>query len=145
MCIMKPPTTAPHQDSSIFHTVPKRLVGFWLALEDATVDNGCLRFAPGSQSKELTLRLRRTNAPSGPPIKVEGTPPEVPEELYQIVEAKKGTLVIISGEVVHKSGPNPSGRSRNIYGFHVYDAGEAKWDEENWLQPTKELPFPHMY
>ena len=149
MCILKPPNiggkVGPHQDSSFLHTVPKRLVGFWLALEDADAENGCLWFAPGTQNKELTLRLRRTNDPSGPPTKVEGTAPEVAEELYQIAEVKKGTLVIISGEVVHKSGANTSDRSRNIYTFHVYDAGEAKWDQENWLQPTKELPFPYMY
>lgn len=149
MCILKPPLiggkVGPHQDSSFLHTVPKRLFGFWLALEDADAENGCLWFAPGSQNKDLTLRLRRTNDPSRLPTEVEGQAPEVPEELYQIAEVKKGTLVIISGEVVHKSGANTSDRSRNIYTFHVYDAGEAKWDEANWLQPTKELPFPHMY
>lgn len=148
MCILKPPAiggkVGPHQDSSFLHTVPKRLVGFWIALEDANADNGCLWFAPGSQHKELTLRVRRTSDPSGP-LKIEGTAPEVPEELYQIAEVKKGTLVIIGGEVVHKSSANTSDRFRNIYTFHVYDAGEAKWDEDNWLQPTEQLPFPHMY
>ena len=39
----------PHQDSTFLHTSPTQtVVGLWLALEDATEDNGCLWFIPGS-------------------------------------------------------------------------------------------------
>ena len=38
----------PHQDSTFLHTDPMKLIGFWIALEDATLDNGCLWFIPGS-------------------------------------------------------------------------------------------------
>ena len=150
MCILKPPklgsVVRPHQDSSFLHTEPKKLVGFWLALEDADVENGCLWFAPGSHNKELALRLLRETSKDGHfDMKIEGTPPDLSDDQYKLAAVKKGTMVVLHGEVVHKSGKNDSDRSRNIYTFHVYDAGVSKWDERNWLQPTEELPFPHLY
>ncbi len=39
----------PHQDGSYLHTVPLKIIGVWIALEDCTVQNGCLQFIPGSQ------------------------------------------------------------------------------------------------
>lgn len=39
----------PHQDSTFLHTSPTQtVIGFWLALENSTEDNGCLWFIPGS-------------------------------------------------------------------------------------------------
>jgi len=38
----------PHQDATYLACRPLRVVGLWIALEDATVDNGCLWFLPGS-------------------------------------------------------------------------------------------------
>ena len=37
-----------HQDSTFLYTEPMNIVGFWIALEDATLENGCLHFMPGS-------------------------------------------------------------------------------------------------
>ena len=39
----------PHQDGSYFHTDPLKVAGVWIALEDCTIENGCLHFVPGSQ------------------------------------------------------------------------------------------------
>jgi len=40
----------PHQDATYLYTEPpqKSLLGFWIALDDATLENGCLHFWPGS-------------------------------------------------------------------------------------------------
>jgi len=50
----------PHQDSTFLYTEPPSAVGFWYALEDATLENGCLSFLPGSHkaSEELKASLR---------------------------------------------------------------------------------------
>ena len=37
-----------HQDASYLYADPIKMVGFWIALEDATEENGCLQFIPGS-------------------------------------------------------------------------------------------------
>lgn len=58
-----------------------------------------------------------------------------------------GTLVLIHGSVLHKSEKNLSDRSRYIYTFHAIEGDEskAKYDEKNWLQPTKATPFSTLY
>ena len=131
----------PHQDSTFLFTTPMNLVGFWIALEDADLDNSCLWFVPGSQKFGLSQRMVRTVSESGVSTTFEGSPANPKHEEYIATPVKKGTLVVIHGEIVHKSRKNESKRSRNIYTFHLYDAGTSEWSKDNWLQPTQELPF----
>lgn len=43
----------PHQDATFLYTEPLgRVMGVWIALEDATLNNGCLWFIPGSQNSK---------------------------------------------------------------------------------------------
>ena len=53
----------------------------------------------------------------------EGQQPQIkPEEYaweYVVAPVKKGGLVIIHGDVVHKSEQNHSDRSRHVYTFNV--------------------------
>ena len=58
------------------------------------------------------------------------------EEVYEIGEVKAGTLVLIHGNILHKSERNTSKKSRFIYTFHVIE-GKEKYDERNWLQPPE--------
>lgn len=45
----------PHQDATFLYTEPLgRVMGVWIALEDATVNNGCLWFIPGTQNSKIT-------------------------------------------------------------------------------------------
>lgn len=41
-------SVVPHQDATFLNTTPMKLYGLWIALEDATLENGCLWFMPGS-------------------------------------------------------------------------------------------------
>ena len=43
-----------------------------------------------------------------------------------------GDLVLIHGEIVHKSERNTSSKSRNIYTFHVFDQHNVVYSKENW-------------
>ena len=47
----------PHQDGTFLNNDPLRLVGFWFPLDDATLENGCLWFVPGSHARPVTRRL----------------------------------------------------------------------------------------
>ena len=55
------------------------------------------------------------------------------EEEYTFGEVKAGTLVIIHGNLLHKSEKNTSPKGRMIYTFHVIEGGE-EYDDKNWLQ-----------
>ena len=138
----------PHQDSTFLYTDPPSAVGFWYALEDCTVENGCLSFAAGSHKRApIRNRFVRTeeNAGTGfadnegrqwPEGLEEDT--EVKKEVYELGEVKKGTLVLIHGNLLHKSEKNVSHKGRMIYTFHVIEGGEGSvYDGRNWLQPPK--------
>ena len=148
MYIFKQPkiggTVTPHRDSSFLYTEPLRLYGIWIALEDACVDNGCLWFVPGSHHEGTSLRMVRKETDSGVTTVLEGKGPQNKSEEYVATPVKKGGLILIHGDVVHKSEQNHSDRSRHIYTFHLFDTATSTWSPQNWLQPTKE-PFTLLY
>ncbi len=41
---------SPHQDGTFLFNQPLKIMGVWIALEDATIENGCLWFIPGSHT-----------------------------------------------------------------------------------------------
>jgi phytanoyl-CoA hydroxylase len=137
----------PHQDSTFLYTEPPSAVGFWYALEDCTVENGCLSFAAGSH-KRAPIRKRFVRVKEGGtdfednrgskfPLGMEGKEVEREEE-YTLGEVKAGTLVLIHGNVLHKSERNTSSKSRFIYTFHVIEGAEGwEYDGRNWLQPPE--------
>ena len=38
----------PHEDGTFLMNEPSKVIGLWIALEDADLENGCLWFIPGS-------------------------------------------------------------------------------------------------
>ena len=63
------------------------------------------------------------------------------EEEFVSCMIPKGTLVLIHGSVVHRSGANTSDRARNAYTFHVIEE-QSVYDKRNWLQPFEESFAP---
>lgn len=157
----------PHQDSTFLYTDPPSAVGFWIALEDAGGENGGLSFARGSH-RRVGVRKRFVRTGGGVSgtefVEVDGR--RFPEgegngeggrralgegegkgdaeaEEYTLEEVRAGTLVLIHGNLLHKSECNLSGKSRFIYTFHVIE-GEHQYDRRNWLQPP-EKGFSRLY
>jgi phytanoyl-CoA hydroxylase len=49
-----------HQDSTFLHTTPRTTcLGLWLALQDATLENGCLWARPGSHLEPVRRQFVR--------------------------------------------------------------------------------------
>lgn len=125
----------PHQDASFLCTEPIRLAGIWLALDDATEENGCLQFIPGSHNWPLSRRFVRVEKDNGQ-IELEWTAPplECDEDKFVPIPVKRGSLVLIHGLVVHRSSANLSNKARWIYTFHAFDRSRAVYLKDNWLQ-----------
>jgi len=142
MYIFKPPRiggeVVSHQDSTYIYTEPESCLGFWFALEDATVENGCMHFIPGQHRGPLKQRNYRIGEYSLKTEVLDSSP--WPEHLKQPAEARKGTLVVFDGRAPHMSGPNVSDRSRHAYTLHVVDRN-CRYPEENWLQRSPDLPL----
>ncbi|XP_036384163.1 phytanoyl-CoA dioxygenase domain-containing protein 1 isoform X2 [Megalops cyprinoides] len=136
----------PHQDATFLHTEPLgRVMGVWIALEDATLENGCLWFIPGSHKNGITRRMVRTPKGTLPLTDFVGRERGYDNNLFIPAPVKKGGVVLIHGEVVHRSAHNSSDQSRHVYTFHIMESQDTHWSPENWLQPTQELPFPPLY
>ncbi|XP_054273261.1 phytanoyl-CoA dioxygenase domain-containing protein 1 homolog isoform X2 [Macrosteles quadrilineatus] len=125
----------PHQDSTFVHTEPNTTVGFWIALEDATLENGCLWFVRGSHCSGVHRRFIRNPDNTSADLLIYDKPPQIyPNSAFRSEPVKKGTCIVIHGQVVHKSEHNKSQKSRHAYTFHVIDAKNSKYSQENWLQ-----------
>jgi phytanoyl-CoA hydroxylase len=127
-----------HQDATFLYTEPLRMVGLWFALEDATVENGCLWAIAGGHKFGLKSRFVRAE--------VGGTRFEAvndlswPEEKLQPLEVRKGTVIVLDPLLPHLSRENRSDKSRHAYTLHIIDAS-TQYPKENWLQRSRELPL----
>ena len=125
-----------HVDSTYLYTEPLSCIGFWFALENATMANGAMWCLPGAhrmplksrflrkEGKLVTETLDETPWPDGPRVGL---------------EAAKGSLIVLHGQLPHYSGPNTSDRSRHAYTLHVID-GECRYPADNWLIRGTDLP-----
>ena len=125
-----------HQDSTFLYTKPETAVGFWVALEDANIDNGCLWVASRAHKGPLRKLFTKKNNKMTM-ISLNDTPFEKTDTP---VEVKKGTLVLLHGRLPHYSCENKSNKSRHAYTFHVID-GNCEYPEFNWLQRSKAMPL----
>jgi phytanoyl-CoA hydroxylase len=126
-----------HQDSTFLYTEPPTCLGFWFALEDATLENGCLWALPGGH--KLGLKKRFVRAPGGGTALQVLDPTPLPEEGMVPLEVKKGSLVVLHGLLPHKSGANTSPKSRHAYSVHLIDV-TARYPEDNWLHRSPAMP-----
>eukprot|EP00262_Sarcandra_glabra_P017370 TRINITY_DN593_c0_g1_i1.p1 TRINITY_DN593_c0_g1~~TRINITY_DN593_c0_g1_i1.p1 ORF type:complete len:292 (-),score=51.94 TRINITY_DN593_c0_g1_i1:394-1269(-) len=120
----------PHQDNSFLYTDPPSCTGLWLALEDATITNGCLWALPGSHKNGLVRRFIRDN--DG--VHFDHPSPSYNHKDFEALEVKAGSLVVLHGDLIHQSFENQSLKSRHALSLHVVDTGGCKWAPENWLR-----------
>lgn len=126
-----------HQDATFIYSTPNTSIGYWIAIEDATLENGCLWAIPGGHLTPLKLRF----------VLKEGKPTMLtfdssPWDLTPMIplEVKKGTLIVLHGHVPHMSYANRSPKSRHAYTLHVVDSS-SDYPQDNWLTRDPSFPF----
>ena len=125
-----------HQDATYLHTEPSTVTGFWIALDDADCDNGCLMALAGGHRGPLRQRFHRAGEALVTDT-LDSSPWPATEPVA--LPARRGTLVVLHGLLPHASAPNRSARPRHAYALHVVD-GRARYSPDNWLQrPTLPL------
>ena len=121
-----------HTDHTFLWTEPASVVGFWIAIDDATVENGCMWALPGGHRIPARTRSRMNESRTATVTDVLDPTPYPTEGLVPL-EAPRGTLVVLHGLLPHLSGPNLSDKPRHAYTVHVID-GAADYLPDNWLQ-----------
>ena len=99
------PGQAWHQDEDFIPTRDRSLIGGWIAMDDATIENGCLWVVPGSHQsgvlwpmeQQTDSRFDCTDESTGFPYRDEDAVP---------VEVKAGSIVFFNGYLLHRSFPN---------------------------------------
>jgi hypothetical protein len=122
------PGQAWHQDEAFIPTRDRSLLGAWMALDDATVDNGCLWVRPGSHRTGYLFPQRD----HGQPDEFDFSPgsygfdddDEVP------VEVTAGSVIFFNGYLLHRSKRNRSPRYRRALVNHYMNA----WSLLPWMQ-----------
>lgn len=122
-----------HQDASYLVSSPGPVVGFWVAVEDANRDNGCLWVQPGGHCSPLRDIYEYDHAAERGELRSVGDMPWPGDNEAVAVEVPAGSLVIFHDHMPHYSSQNCSDRSRHAFTMHFAEA-DSHWSEKNWLQ-----------
>lgn len=108
-----------HQDNGLWRDGETEPFNFWMALDPATRENGCLQFVPGSHKGEIVQHVLYEDSIHGeiPRDLVERT---LAETGVRHIELAPGDMVAWHSSLWHYSPPNTSEKSRiGIAGVHT--------------------------
>ena len=100
------PGQAWHQDEDYIPTRDRSLVGAWIALDDATTENGCLWIVPGSNRGVLWPQRWHDDERFDCAWEAHDFP--YSDEDAVPVEVRAGSIVFFNGYTLHRSLPNVS-------------------------------------
>ncbi|MBM82740.1 MAG: hypothetical protein CMJ78_19430 [Planctomycetaceae bacterium] len=136
MLMMKPPecsgTKVWHQDNAYFRISPPKVVGLWVACDEATVENGCMHIVPGSHRNGIAPHsgdgdnYGMTDAPN--------------DNEVLAVPLQPGDALIFHGELFHFTPPNQTSQRRRALQYH-YAACGCEIGGQTWLDVGSELDF----
>ncbi len=110
-----------HQDSYYFPFEPARpIVGLWLAVTEATLENGCLHVLPGSQAEPVHAHVPDAR-PRSPYGYVEITDHDMSGSQPCLLSA--GDLLVFDSHLMHRSTDNASPGPRAAMVWHFAQAG----------------------
>lgn len=81
-----------HQDGSFLYTEPQSCIGFWFALEDASIANGCLWAKAGGHLTSLRERFHRNDNSGTAMEKLDAAP--IATAAMQPLEVKKAAALL---------------------------------------------------
>jgi ectoine hydroxylase-related dioxygenase (phytanoyl-CoA dioxygenase family) len=126
-----------HQDEFYIPTRDKSLIGAWIAIDDATVDNGCLWIIPGRPGH----MMRRVMNESKEYADVDTIDISNYADDAIPVEVKSGSVVFFNGYTLHSSLRNKTKDCFRTALVNHYMSAESMlpWDQDGKLEPTEDL------
>lgn len=120
-----------HQDWHYWHGAHK--FSIWVALDDATVDNGCLKLFPGSHKSAI---VHDGDASDGHGFGNRLRPDAVDENLAVTAEIEAGGAVFFHDLTLHSSHPNISGEERWVW-IPTYRDAKVEDNDYPWAFAAK--------
>ena len=129
-----------HQDEYYIPTRDRSLAAAWIAIDDATIENGCLWIIPGSHQSGIIMRRipgRNPEFAEGDTLNVSG----YGEDRCVPVDVKAGSVVFFHGYVLHSSRRNKTADCFRMALVNHYMSAESllPWDQDGKLPPTHDL------
>jgi len=126
-----------HQDEYYIPTRDRSLVGVWIAIDDATVENGCLWIIPGRPG----YIMNRVKNSSPEYADVDTVDISKYEKNKIPVEVKAGAVVFFNGYTLHSSLRNKTKDNFRTALVNHYMSAESMlpWDQDGHLPPTEDL------
>ena len=122
MALLKPPHGREkpwHQDKAYFDVdVNEPVVGVWIALDEATIANGCMHIVPGSHRDGPVVHFKRRD------WQICDT--EMVGKKVAACPLKPGGLLLFDGLLQHGTPHNHSGQRRRALQYH-YAPADAVW------------------
>jgi phytanoyl-CoA hydroxylase len=116
------PGQAWHQDEFFIPTRDRSLTAIWIALDDATVENGCLWAIPGSHRPGVIYPDREHDDPRFD-CTVEAYDFPYRDEDAVPLELPRGSALLFNGYLLHRSLPNTQSRGlRRALALHYMSA-----------------------
>lgn len=137
MLFVKPPNfqgQAWHQDEIYIPTRDRSLIGAWIAMDDATIENGCLWVIPGSHRHGYLYPQRDHENPDEFDFAPESYGFDYSDEIP--VEVKTGALVFFNGYLLHRSRKNRGDTFRRVLVNHYCNS----WSLLPWSIQEGERP-----
>jgi len=126
-----------HQDGQYWPIRPLRTVTVWIAIDPATVENGCLRVIPGSHAAE-TLYKHGVNNSDQVVLNQELDLNLLPQSTPRDVVLEPGQFSVHDVYTVHGAEPNNSGKRRAGLTFR-YMPASSHFDRALARQMVEEL------
>lgn len=134
-CFMKPPGGIDkpyHQDSAYFTIEPTDLVTCWTALDNSTIDNGCLWVIPGSHRRDILDHDEPWQV--GDRVDMQVRSDQFDRSCEVAIKLSAGSASFHHSRLLHRSGPNRTEDSRRGLAIHYMSA------QSRWTHPTKAQP-----
>ncbi len=122
-----------HQDNGYWRCAPANLLSCWIALDDATVENGAMQVVPGSH----LAPLRHGTASESDQLLQVPTP--APASVA-VVELPAGGCMFHHCQTLHYTAPNATERQRRAFIIHFMPPGTRDRDGQvmraSWAHPV---------
>jgi phytanoyl-CoA hydroxylase len=127
MALVKPPFIGSekpwHQDNAYFSVAPlDAILGVWIALDDAGLENGCMHVIPGAHREGAVRHHHGFDCEIDPTL--------LPVERAVPVPVPAGEAMFFYGMLPHETPPNRSPERRRALQFHYRGARSEVVDEE---------------
>lgn len=123
IALLKPPLVGRekpwHQDNAFFNILPRTpVIGVWIALDEALIENGCMHIIPGSQNEGPVIHWKRRD------WQICDT--DVQTARVVAVPLRPGSLLFFHGLLHHGTPPSRSMRRRRAVQYHYKPASVAR-------------------